>query len=259
MFKSLFSKTGADNRKLQRHPAVQTGLRLIQTHWVENHQAIKDFPAKFVQERAELWMDDIVKIALSPSPLMANREAVAVCVLELAEVHVLVIDPAPAEDLDGLRGQPGITGKLKHRLFELYQVDTGLQDYFKQLELTPKNWVDAWDPILFGYRLHHARAHVFQGLRVVFGDQATNPADDWFRPFHAAMCGFREAQYWRSLGEPQAFESGPEDFAYLKPLLLSLFMNCVQDGAPNPFLEWKQRIADTEKGDSTWRSGSWLA
>lgn len=115
MFKSLFG----GSRKGRENPALEAGRLLIQKNWMENHQAIKDFPRKFVQEHAELWMDDVAKVASSSNPLVMNREALAICVLELAEVQVLVIDPPPAPDRSGLRGQPGITGELKHRVLDL--------------------------------------------------------------------------------------------------------------------------------------------
>jgi hypothetical protein len=44
----------------------------------------------------------------------------------------------------------------------------------------------------------------------------------------------------------------------LKPVLLSIFMKCVMEGARYPDLEWSERLAEIEKGDRAWRANSWL-
>ncbi|HKF49879.1 MAG TPA: hypothetical protein VKB38_21130 [Terracidiphilus sp.] len=238
------------------------GARLIRENWTEDRETLKDFSREAVRAQEGFMMEEVVKISLSLNPLMANRERLAHCVLAWARFQVLVIKPPPAEDLTGLRGQPGITGELKTRLLELYRADEGLQDTFKNIEDKPKNWPERWDdlwvPVDLGYRLRYAHAQVYRGLRLAFGDcPKGSETKDWFEPFVVAMCAFEENAYRRSLGMPSAL--GPEREIVGRSLLLSLFMDCVLDGARDPFVEWKSRIGDTEKGNHAWRDNSWLA
>jgi hypothetical protein len=257
-FTSLANK--ARKSQLRQLPGVALGEQLIQENWTGNREIAKDFSRETVRVHEGFMMGEVEKIALSPNPLMANRERLAHCVLELAQYQVLVLVPPPAEDLTGLRGQPGITGELKARLLDLYRVDERLQDCFKNMEDKPKNWpekwVDLWAPVDIGYRLRYSYAHVFQGLRLAFGD-CRSDTKDWFAPFVVAMCGYKESKYRESLGMPSAF--GPEREIFGKPLLLSYFMNCVLDGTQDPFVEWKSRIANAEKNNQAWRNTSWLA
>jgi hypothetical protein len=243
-------------RQLRKLPAVATGRVLIEQAWTNKHEVIKDFTPEFVRRQAEKMMEEVVKIAVSADPRMANRTALADCVCEFARFQVLVIDPPPADDQTGLRGQLGITGELKPRLYELYQADKSLQEFLHGLDEPPKKWDDVWNPVLARFRMCHAWTHVFGALRLVFED--SNPAShkDWFRPFIAAMCGFQESTYRRSLGLPCAF--GDDFSADLKPLMLSTFTNCVLDGSRYPDLEWNNRMAEVERGDYAWRANSWL-
>jgi hypothetical protein len=244
-------------RELKRLPAVRTGRALVQANWVENHVAIQDFSPGFVSNQEELMMEQIVKIALSPNPVMANRQMLADCVCELAQFSVLTLDPPPASDETGLRGQVGITGELKPRLFELYYRDKGLREFFQGLENSPRTWDDVWNPVLLRYRIVHSWASVFHGLRYVLDDCNKN-GKDWFRAFVAAMSGFQESIYRRTLDMPSSFDETSGISPDLKPLMLSMFLNCVLSEARYPDFEWKERVAEIEKGNYAWRLQSWL-
>ena len=101
-------------------------------------------------------MAEVVKVALSPNPVMANREQLSNWLYEMAQFQVLTLDPPPAEDRSGLRGHLGVTGELKPRLFELYNVSKELKEFFHSAEEKPKNWDDVWNPVLFPIP-HHTR------------------------------------------------------------------------------------------------------
>jgi hypothetical protein len=242
-----------------RSSAVSTGLTLIQKNWTQNQEMIKGFSPEFVKQQSEQMMEEIIKIAVSPNPRMANRVKLTECVCEMAQFQVLTITPPPSEDRTGLRGQVGITGELKMRLFDLYQADKGLREFFHGLEYTPETWDDVWNPVLIMYRQCHAWTHIFHSLRFVFDDVNKESGKDWFRPFVAAICGFKESLYRQSVGMQSAFDRTSEIDPGLKPRLLSMFMNCVLDGARYPDLEWNERLAEIERGDRAWRANSWLA
>jgi hypothetical protein len=132
-------------------------------------------------------IQEIIKVAVSPDPRMANRKKLADSVVEMAQFQVLVIDPPPAEDQTGLRGQVGITGELKGRLLDLYRIDGGLQKVFDGFPELPKEWDDVWNPILLRYRLSFAWTHIFHMLRFECDDGSRGSGEDRFRPFVAAM------------------------------------------------------------------------
>jgi hypothetical protein len=256
MISALFERLqyNITSRKVARLPAVKVGRLAIRKHWTGNQEVIKDFSLEFVNKQAESMMQEIIKVAVSPDPRMANRAVLANCVLEVAQFQVLVIDPPPDEDASGLRGQLGISGELKARLIELSRADRGLQEFLHGFDGRMNEWDDVWNPVLLRYRMCYACAHVFSDLRVVFDDYNKASGKDWFGPFVAAMCGWQESQYRKVLGMASAFDGTP-----LKPLMLSMFMNCVSDGATYPDLEWNQRLLEVEKGDHKWRDNSWLA
>jgi hypothetical protein len=225
------------------------GRRGIHEYWTGNHDIIKDFSDQFVKNEAEKMMKVVIEIATSIDPLMANREMLANCIIEYATLQVLIIDPPPAEDESGLRGQPGITGELKAHLFELAQKDKTLREFMHAFD-TPKNWDDVWNPVLLRYRIAFAQTHVYYSLRQVFDDinHADEMQKDWFKPYLAAMCAWAEHQYRESLGMLPSL--GNDIFgARLRALEMSLFTKCVMSGARYPDIEWQNMIHEIEHGD----------
>ncbi|MCX5635399.1 MAG: hypothetical protein NTW55_06155, partial [Planctomycetota bacterium] len=199
--------------------------------------------------QAEKMMKEVIEIATSINPMMANREMLTNYIIEYARLEVLIINPPPAEDETGLRGQPGITGELKAHLFELAQKDKTLREFMHAFD-TPKNWNDVWNPVLLRYRVAFAQTHVFYNLRLTFKD--CNLADemqkDWFKPYLAAMCAWEEHQFRKSLGMPPSLGNDIVG-AELRALKMSLFTNCVMNRARYPDIEWRNMIQGIEHGD----------
>jgi hypothetical protein len=218
---------------------LDIGRTAIETCWTGNHEVIKDLSDQFVKRVAEEMIEEVAKVVTSPDPRMANRERLTSCVIELAQFQVLVIDPHPAEDPTGLRGQPGITGELKAHLLELAQKDKGLREFMHAFP-TPKSVDDVWNPVLGQYRINYAWTTVYHTLRFAFDDVNHAEGKDWFKPFVAAMCAWQEHEYRELLGMPPAFE-GPETEASKKALKMRFFEKFVLEGARFPDLEWRER------------------
>lgn len=218
---------------------LKIGRTAIQTHWTANREVTKAFSDQFVKHHTEEMIGEVTKVATNSDPRMANRERLVSCVMELAQFQVLIIDPPPAEDPTGLRGQPGITGELKAHLLELAQKDNSLREFMHAFP-TPTNADDVWGPVVGRYRIVNAWTHVHQMLRFAFDDVNHTEGKDWFKPFVAAMCAWQEYQYRELLGMPPAFE-GPETETWKKALKMSFFMQYVLKGARFPDLEWREQ------------------
>lgn len=221
-------------------PAIQIGRYAIETYWTGNYEVIKYFFSyQFVKQRAEQMLEEVVKVATSPDPRMANRERLTSCVVEFAQFQVLVIDPPPAEDPTGLRGQPGITGELKAHLLELAQKHKRLREFMHDFP-TPKSADGVCNPVLGRYRVVYAWTCVYNMLRFAFDDVNHAEGKDWFMPFVAAMCAWQEYEYRELLGMPPAFE-GPKTETFKKAMKMGYFWEFVLEGARFPDLEWCKR------------------
>jgi hypothetical protein len=220
-------------------PAIQIGRIAIETYWTCDHEVLNLFSKQFIEHHAEMMREEVLKIAFSPDPRMANRERLTSCVIELAQFQVLIINPPPAEDPTGLRGQPGITGELRAHLLELAQKDKGLREFMHAFP-TPKSVDDVWKTVWGRYRVVAAWMHVYHMLRFAFDDVNHAEGKDWFKPFVAAMCAWQEYQYRELLGMPPAFE-GPKTEAWKKAVKMSYFSDFVLEGARFPDLVWCER------------------
>jgi hypothetical protein len=241
-------RTSIAVHRLNQMPAIQYGRQAIDTYWTDNRELIKDFSDQMVKRQAAKMMEEVMNVATSSDPRMANREKLTNCLIEYAQFQVLVIDPPLADDPTGLRGQPGITGELKAHLFELAQKDKELREFMHAFD-TAKDWDDVWDPVLFRYRIVFAWTHVFHMLRFAFDDVNHAEGKDWFKPYGAAMCAWWEHQYRMALGLTPSLDSSATK-ADLKALMLSGFTNCVMEGARYPDLEWRERVNKIERGDT---------
>jgi hypothetical protein len=218
---------------------LDVGRTAIETYWSGNHEVIKVFSDQFVKRITEKMREEVIKVATSPDPRMANRERLTSCVIELAQFQVLIVNPPPVEDPTGLRGQPGITGELMAHLLELVEKDKRLREFMHAFP-TPKNAEDAWNTIWGQYRIVGAWTYIHQMLRFAFDDANHAEGKDWFKPFVAAECAWQEYQYRELLGMPPVLEGG-ETEAWKNALKMSFFSQCVLEGARFPDLEWRER------------------
>ena len=82
-------KTGVAVHQLNQLPAIQYGRQAIEDYWTGNREITKDFSAQMVTAQAEKMMNELIGIATSPDPRMANREKLTSCVIEYAQFQVL--------------------------------------------------------------------------------------------------------------------------------------------------------------------------
>ena len=106
----------------------------------------------------ELFLE-INLICNAYDPVAACRQKLATMMIKFASFQVLVIPPAPEEDVSGLRGQPGITGELKQHLLQIVQKNHDLQAHVYEASgsRSPRNVVQtrsssACDPSLASKR-----------------------------------------------------------------------------------------------------------
>jgi hypothetical protein len=225
--------------RLKQIPAIRIGRASIMQYWPENFQITKNFDKTVIDSHTHTMMEEVIKVALSPDPRMANREALAGYVLAYAKWQVLVIKPPPKPDVTGLRGKPGITGKLEARLPELAEKDNDLQEYLHQIEgpLSKDNL-----SILMGRRTYilWTWVQVFSQMRSAFDDFNHAKGKDWIDPFIAAMCASEEYQFRAMLGMPQVLGNSKID-PFIHYMRLSSFLDIVLSGVRYPDLEWQRQ------------------
>ena len=189
-------------------------------------------------------MHEVITIASSPNPLMANRERLAAQLFEYARFQAIVLEPAPASDPTGLRGQPGITGEIRAHALERVKVDKELQEFMHGID-EPKNLDELVGILSARYRVLFAWTHVFHTLRFDFDDVNQATDKDWFKPFVAVMCAWHEHHFRHLLGLPHSLPGTSSD-ADVASLYLSGFVECVNSEAKYPDLEWLRRIQTVE-------------
>jgi hypothetical protein len=241
-------RTGYAIHQLNKLPGIQYGRDAISNYWTHCKPVIQDFSPKFIEEQAEKMMGQVIQVATSPDPRMANREKLSECVIEYARFQVLVMEPPPADDPTGIRGKPGVTGELKARLLELAQKDKTLREFMHGFDKA-KDWDDVWNPVLMRYRIVYAWTHVHHMLRLAYDDWNQTPGKDWFKPYIEAMCAFQEYSYRETLGMPQVLGKTVSRLdANLEALMFSSFMNRVLDGVQYPDLAWNESMEKFQKG-----------
>jgi hypothetical protein len=233
-------------RRVMKHPTVEFGLEQIRRYWTANQELVKDFSPGFVTKEAEAMLEKVIQIALSPNPIMANREVLSDRMIGYAESQVLVLEPPPAVDGTGLRGLYGISGVLKSRLVEIAQKHKTIIEFMHQFPEV-KTWDDVWNPVLFRYRINYGWAHVFSALRVELKDY--NSERDWFSPYLACMCAWDEHRIRESIGMPSLLDEDPFQ-ANMKALTLSSFLNRVMEGHKYPDLAWTNLVSEGSYAES---------
>ncbi len=192
-------------------------------------------------------MTEVIKIATSLNPKLANRLILTECVSEFSKFAVLIIDPPPTEDPMGFLGRPGITGELKAHLLELTKKSENLKTYLANFGNVEK-WDDVWAAVYGRYQQTNVWMNVFQAMRVEFNDSSLGKigaVKDWFRPFVEAMCAWQESQYRQDLGlSPSLMVAGDATRTSSGMLALAYggFMNDVLDGAPDPYMTWMKKM-----------------
>lgn len=176
------------------------------------------------------------RIFSNPDSVAACREQLARLMVRFARYQVLLIPPPPGNDPSGLRGLPGITGRLGSHVERLSVADPELhaalndarhddEDIERTLERV--YWKTRW----FLEALNEAR--------VELGD-VPGSGDDWFGHYRHAACASQEHQYRLELGEEPAFDSAA---AQAIANAYSIYTDIVLSGAADPDREWRDYCA----------------
>lgn len=225
--------------RLKQVPAIRIGRTSIMQYWKENPEVIRNFTKEVVDSAAANMMEDVIRVATSPDPRMANRKALADCVCEYAAWQVLIIEPPPTPDVTGLRGKPGITGELKAHLAELAEKDKHLQESLYEID-GPIDRNDLQSIMVHRNRVLWTWTQVYSQIRTVFDDLNRVKGKDWVEPFIAAMCAWHEYLYRALLGMPQVLGNSEVD-TFIHASSLSRFLDIVMSGVQYPDLEWQRQ------------------
>ena len=231
------SRTAVD--KERSNPAVQAAVQHSAKVYeqIPLHDFIDD--TRRSQLARELFLE-INRICNTIDPVAVCREELATSVLHLAAWQVLVIPPAPDEDVSGLRRQPGVSGELRQHLVLLCENDDFLRSTMYD-EASATDYDAVWTIVQRHYWEARWRTGTLDGLRIALGDFIDG--DDWFEPFLHAACVKLEHDYRWELELPAAF---PEGIAREAATVYSMFTDIVLSGASNPAAEWRDYCRGTD-------------
>ena len=218
----------------------------VRSYWVENELIQQQVNAELREDMRAKFIDEGVAIANSENPVMELRTRLAGAVAETARLQVLVMPPPPEVDDTGIRGQYGVSGELKPHLLELATKSKDLREWLHGFGPI-STWDDVWNPVLVRYWITLSRANILSALRSPLEDAHPVASMDWFKPFLATQCGYQEHAYREVLGMPSSLASNPID-ASLEAVKLSIFANCVLQGAKYPDLDWSDRMEKIANG-----------
>lgn len=227
------------------NPYFSTLQFALDHYWTNSEFIHKNFSDDGRANYRQQLVDEAIKIAEAEDPVQALREHLAEAVMEAAKYQVLVIPAAPDDDETGMRGVLGISGELKAHLLELAKQSKPLREWLHGFGLV-ETWDDVWNPVLFRHWYTLTRANVLSSLRKPLDDAHNIPKMDWYRPFLESQCAFQEHEYREALGWPSnlADERGQ---AGIEALKLSLYVNCVVQGAKYPDLDFQDRMKKIEQ------------
>lgn len=230
-----------------KNPYIATLDTAVRFYWTENafmQQSVNDELRANIHKQL---IEEGLAIAQAENPVQTLREHLAEAVLEAAKFQVLVLPPAPEEDTAGLRGRLWMSGELKGQLFELAQKSKALREWLHAFGKV-NDWDDVWNPVLYRHWITLTRANVLSALRKPLEDAHPVSEMDWYRPFFESQCAYQEHVYREALGWPSNLGSNAVD-ASIDALKLSLYVNCVIQGAKYPDLDYKDRMEKIAKGD----------
>lgn len=229
------------------NPYFSTLQLALDSYWSNNELVIKNFSEEGRSNYRKQLVDEAMVIAGSENPVQTLREHLAEAVMEVAKYQVLVIPLAPEPDGTGLRGVLGISGELKAHLLEIARASKPLREWLHGIG-PAETWDDVWNPVLFRHWYTLTRADVLSALRKPLDDAHHIPKMDWYRPFLETQCAFQEHEYREALGWPSNL-TDDRGQAGIEALKLSLYVNCVVQGAKYPDLDFKERMEKIGRSD----------
>lgn len=227
--------------RLHRIPGAANTLMALKTEWLENPQTTQGFTRHFVNNEALLILKAVLDIMSQHDPVIVNRQALARTALQFARLQVLVMEPAPAQDVTGLRGQPGITGHMREHVARLAESEPWLRGLFEALRLEDLAEEDRFNIVLARYRQSWIWAEVFNAVRVDLDDYVRPTTEDWYKPCVAAACAAYEHECRRLLGMPPALYDG-DGLADRRAEILDESFTWVAQGHLFPSRVWSESI-----------------
>ena len=223
--------------KSRKNPVVDAAVR--EAALIYDQSPLSDFidEARRSQLARELYLE-IVRICNTTDPKIACRDQLVATMLWVASLQVLVIPPAPEEDVSGLRGTPGITGALRERLVDLCHRNDDLRSEIHE-QTDHRDFDSMFDVIQ--RRLWEARwlLGTLNATRLALGDSA---GEDWFDTFLHAACARQEHGYRWELELPPAID---DDVAREVIAAYAVFADIVLSGAADPMTEWREYLRDS--------------
>lgn len=189
-------------------------------------------------ERLSAWLwQECLGIEAHEHPRARCRYLLVDQTLMRSKFEVLIMKSEPHEDVTGLVGTQGITGKLNAHIDEIFRVDEELRD-MTGLALPDVSWQTANDAAVLMTRKAYWISAVFNDARVGLNDKAADKERDWYKPFiHSAFVG---AEFFtrRKMGMPSAIE---HDENGMIALAYNSFMEFVLDDQPYPLKGWRNQ------------------
>jgi hypothetical protein len=224
--------------KILNHPAVIEAAATFQSYLTGNGKTaiLHQSDQSFRNEQTELFMRTIIEILSAENPILRMRKALAVEVINAAEMEVL-IKPYPDKEGKPICHNPHQA--ISYTLFSHYDALVQVNKRIREMAFSVSNDLGSLqDLILIEYELSYAKIDALDVIRCWLNDNHPNKELDWLRPFHEAMRIWAEDQYREELGLPsliaQMDSSG--DLAGLK---YSTYFNFVIAGERYPNLAWQ--------------------
>ena len=196
---------------------------------------LRDFISADTQDglSRQLYLD-VNEICNAVNPVAACREKLAANMMKFAAYQVLMIPPAPEDDVSGLRAQPGISGELTQHVARIVKTNIELRSDMggPESSMTQEN---VWSFVQRSYWTRYWFVETINAARIELGDFAED--DDWYLPFKHAACVTCESNYRREIEMPAAFE---ESVAREAIMAYPIFTDIVLAGDKFPDREWRE-------------------
>lgn len=224
--------------ELQKNPIYRAAIRAIRGTLADTSKGLgKQASQTFKEHLAERAIREVGEVLSCADPVLANREKLAIYVLEMAKYGVLILPPPAEPDVSGLRGKPGITGELRSHLLAVADRDHDIK------ELAWSQGATTYESVFAACNFMHAVAwfmtDVFHHVRIALGDHHPSDDKDWYRPYVEAMFAWQEYLYREAIGLPDVLASR-DSYGTMAALKYSTFMNIVMSGAKYPNFEWEE-------------------
>ena len=231
LFRLLGSRSAVESRR--ENPILVESIR--KSAEIYDRIPLQQFIGSDTRERLarQLYLD-INSVCNSASPVTIVREKLAQAMLRFSLYQVLVIPPAPEDDVSGLRQLAGITGEMREHLPALAQKNIALRSDLHESDQFDDS-ADLWNLVQYEYWKKYWLLESLNAARLELDD--VGRPDDWYRAYLHGACASQENLYRIDLDLASAFN---ESIANSAATAYSIFTDIVISGAPNPLAEWME-------------------